>query len=327
VDGENPSLITSNTPLDSVPDSPFPPAEQESIVETIHLETAAMVGNFKSLALSLLPIEWQRGSSSSCYQYAWGLLKLPYTLLFSLTIPIAPYEDDNHWSQVLHLIHCLLGPQLVLFASGWQFTQIYYSADDKFRAWEVTLVGSLILCLFYLCASSPSKPPKWRPLLSFFGFGISVVWIYGIANEVVAILKVFGVALGFSDAILGLTLLAWGNSLSDLISNLAVARQNSPRMGFSACFGGPLFNLLLGIGLPLSYLFLKTDRRILIVKFNPMVTVLSISLGGSLIFSLIYLPLAKFQASRLYGALLVFLYVLFLIFVVLAEIHLRNISR
>ena len=105
---------------------------------------------------------------------------------------------------------------------------------------------------FYL-----DRPPSWRPLLSFVGFGVAVVWIYALANEIVALLKVFGVALGFSDAILGLTLLAWGNSISDLVADVAVARRGFPRMGFSASFGGPLFNLLLGIGLPFTVQFLK----------------------------------------------------------------------
>ena len=51
---------------------------------------------------------------------------------------------------------------------------------------------------------------------------------------------------GLSDAILGLTVLAWGNSIGDLIADTAMAKRGNPRTGFSACFGGPLFNLLLG---------------------------------------------------------------------------------
>ena len=37
-----------------------------------------------------------------------------------------------------------------------------------------------------------------------------------------------------------------------MIADTAMARRGSPRTGFSACFGGPLFNLLLGIGLPFT---------------------------------------------------------------------------
>ena len=88
--------------------------------------------------------------------------------------------------------------------------------------------------------------------LAFLGFVISVGWIYLIANEIVSLLKAFGIFFGVSDAILGLTVLAWGNSIGDLVADIAIAKQGYPRMGFSACFGGPLFNLLLGIGLPFT---------------------------------------------------------------------------
>ena len=37
-----------------------------------------------------------------------------------------------------------------------------------------------------------------------------------------------------------------------MIADTTMARRGSPRTGFSACFGGPLFNLLLGIGLPFT---------------------------------------------------------------------------
>ena len=38
----------------------------------------------------------------------------------------------------------------------------------------------------------------------------------------------------------------------DMIADVAMAKRGSPRMGFSAAFGGPLFNMLLGIGLPFT---------------------------------------------------------------------------
>lgn len=293
-------------------------------------ESPETFGSYRLLASALTPAELC-DSSSKWYLKVWALIKVPYTVAFSLTIPIAPLEDERQeitaqWSQYLHVIHCILSPQLVLFATGYAFYEVEYGTHDKFRAWEITLMISLVITIVFLCTSSPSESPKWRPLLSFFGFAISVVWIYALANEVVAVLKVFGVAFGFSDAILGLTLLAWGNSLSDLISDVAVARRGFPRMGFSACFGGPLFNLLLGVGLPFSYFFFKTGRVDLYVDYNVMVTLLSASLGASLVFSFVFLPLAGFQAGRLYGALLVVFYLVFLTVAVITELSSGSVS-
>lgn len=71
---------------------------------------------------------------------------------------------------------------------------------------------------------------------------MAVFWIYSLANEVVGVLQMIGVESGLPDEVLGLTLLAWSNSLGDLVADIAVARRGYPRMGISAAFGGPLFS-------------------------------------------------------------------------------------
>lgn len=47
-------------------------------------------------------------------------------------------------------------------------------------------------------------------------------------------------------------MLAWGNSIGDLVSNTSIARDGFPTMAFAGCFAGPMFNLLVGIGLSLT---------------------------------------------------------------------------
>ena len=156
------------------------------------------------------------------------------------------------------------------------------------------------------------QPPVYQPLLGFVGFGVSIVWIYIIANELVSLLKAFGVVFGLTDGILGLTALAWGNSIGDLIADTAMAHRGQPRTGFSACFGGQLFNLLLGVGLPFSIALLANGSQPIPLHFNRITLTLSVGLGASLLFSFVALPLLRFHASRLYGAALIAIYVVFL---------------
>ena len=112
-----------------------------------------------------------------------------------------------------------------------------------------SLVFSLVLILILLTLTSPDREPKYRPLFCFLGFAVAIGWISTIANEVVGVLKAFGVILGISDAILGLTIFAVGNSCGDLVADITVAKLGYPVMALSACFGGPMLNILLGIGI------------------------------------------------------------------------------
>ena len=81
--------------------------------------------------------------------------------------------------------------------------------------WQLTLNASLLLALV-VALTSRSSPPPYHTAFAFAGFVIAIVWIYAIANELVTLLKAFGVMFGLTDAILGLTVLAWGNSIGDL---------------------------------------------------------------------------------------------------------------
>ena len=44
--------------------------------------------------------------------------------------------------------------------------------------------------------------------------------------------------------VLGLTVLAWGNSIGDFSTNMAMAKKGLANMALTACYAGPVFNLL-----------------------------------------------------------------------------------
>ncbi|OAA61268.1 sodium/calcium exchanger protein [Niveomyces insectorum RCEF 264] len=92
------------------------------------------------------------------------------------------------------------------------------------------------------------------------GAGRPVAWISTVAGEVVGVLKAFGVIVGMSEAILGLTIFAVGNSLGDLVADITVARLGYPVMALSACFGGPMLNILLGVGIGGAWMAVKAAK-------------------------------------------------------------------
>jgi sodium/potassium/calcium exchanger 6 len=56
---------------------------------------------------------------------------------------------------------------------------------------------------------------------------MSILWIYLIANEIVSLLETLGVIFNISQAVLGI-ILAWGNSVSDYVADVVVARKGLP---------------------------------------------------------------------------------------------------
>ncbi len=59
-------------------------------------------------------------------------------------------------------------------------------------------------------------------VLSFVG---SMLWMNVAADELVGLLVAVGHVMELPAALLGATVLAWGNSLSDTVSNLTMARD------------------------------------------------------------------------------------------------------
>jgi sodium/potassium/calcium exchanger 6 len=94
--------------------------------------------------------------------------------------------------------------------------------------------------------------------IAFVGFIIAASWIDYIADHLVSLLDFIGIILHIPGSIMGLTILAWGNSMGDLSANMTMARKGLANMAMTACFAGPVFNILVGLGLGFSGLASKT---------------------------------------------------------------------
>ncbi|TMW62966.1 hypothetical protein Poli38472_005584 [Pythium oligandrum] len=78
-----------------------------------------------------------------------------------------------------------------------------------------------------------------------------------IEDELVAVLVALGAITKMSNSLLGATVLAWGNSIGDLATNISIARAGYPKMAIAGCYGGPVFNILVGLGLPMIISFAR----------------------------------------------------------------------
>ena len=105
---------------------------------------------------------------------------------------------------------------------------------------------SLLIALF-TNDTAPAQAVFW--LFQVWSFIMGMMWIYMLANVIVDILVMYQCITGVSAALLGLTLLSWGNSIGDAFASVAISKKGFGEMALTGCIAGPVFNLLLGLGL------------------------------------------------------------------------------
>lgn len=93
---------------------------------------------------------------------------------------------------------------------------------------------------------------------------MSMVWIYILAEVIVALLELFGLITGLPSSLLGLTILSWGNSIGDAMASLSVSKAGLGEMALIGCIAGPAFNLMFGLGMTtlVTNLSLAADQGI-----------------------------------------------------------------
>ncbi|XP_075023379.1 mitochondrial sodium/calcium exchanger protein isoform X1 [Calonectris borealis] len=200
--------------------------------------------SLRILTTALSPWDHHKWRRKPWYWRLFKVFKVPVELVLLLTVPVVdPDKDDLNWKRPLNCLHVLTSPLLCVLTlkSG---AYGLYQIQGIFPVWGlVTLVGSVLAIITFITTSN-EEPPKYHWVFAFLGFLASAMWINAAATELVNVLQTLGIIFQLSNTVLGLTLLAWGNSVGDTFSDLTMARQGYPRMAFSACFGGIIFSIL-----------------------------------------------------------------------------------
>ncbi|QHN86728.1 hypothetical protein HN51_041034 [Arachis hypogaea] len=239
------------------------------------------------------------------------ILELPLSLPRRLTIPVV---NDEKWSKPYAVISVTLAP--VLLATVYNTQKENVSSRSSLVTYLTSSLVGIILGNM-ACVTTKSCSPPRRCLFPWLsgGFVMSVTWTYLIAEELVSLLVSIGNIIGVSPSILGLTVLAWGNSLGDLIANGAMAMNGGPdgaQMAISGCYAGPMFNTLMGLGLPLVLSALNDYPDPYVIPKDTSLYQTILFLMGGVLWALVILPKKNMKLDKSLGVGLVTIYLCFL---------------
>ena len=153
-------------------------------------------------------------------------------------------------------------------------------------------------------------------------FLCSVAWIAVAATELLGCLTAIGGAIGVSPAALSVSVLAWGNSVGDLASDVVIARGGQPTMAVAACFSGPLFNMMVGLGsaFAMATAGLPVNQKSLPLARHPTIAMGFAFLFVSLVATATLVPRRGYVVTKAHGVGLIALYAVYMVCAVLVEI-------
>ena len=120
----------------------------------------------------------------------------------------------------------------------------------------LTISLSVLMC----CVSTKYEINKYPIIIHFLTLILSLIWIWFTANLLISLLMAISTIININKYFLGMTILTYGNSISDLMLNLSLVNLGYSEMALSGSISGPLFNLLIGLGIPLIKLNIKSGN-------------------------------------------------------------------
>ncbi|XP_047380935.1 sodium/potassium/calcium exchanger 2 isoform X2 [Sciurus carolinensis] len=155
---------------------------------------------------------------------------------------------------------------------------------------------------------------KFFPI-TFFG---SITWIAVFSYLMVWWAHQVGETIGISEEIMGLTILAAGTSIPDLITSVIVARKGLGDMAVSSSVGSNIFDIT--VGLPLPWLLYSVIHRFqpVVVSSNGLFCAI-VLLFIMLLFVILSIALCKWRMNKVLGFIMFGLYFVFLVISVLLE--------
>ena len=126
-------------------------------------------------------------------------------------------------------------------------------------------------------------------------------------------------ANGFEvQALIGGTILSWGTTVPELVATYTLAKMGHSTMAIAGCFAGPVFNLMVGLGLPVLWATLSQGSLQMELTSGIKLLVVQSVVVLALLVSVVPLAFA-WRLHKKIGFVLLVVYAIFQIMFVLVE--------
>ncbi|XP_043349247.1 sodium/potassium/calcium exchanger 1 [Dermochelys coriacea] len=176
----------------------------------------------------------------------------------------------------------------------------------------------LLPIVFPLWLTVPDvRNPSSRNFFAITFLG-AIVWIAAFSYLMVWWAHQVGETIGISEEIMGLTILAAGTSIPDLITSVIVARKGLGDMAVSSSVGSNIFDITVGLPVPWFLYSVFNGLSSVAVSSNGLFCAI-VLLFLMLLFVIISIALSKWKMNKLLGLTMFALYFVFLIISVMLE--------
>ncbi|XP_055924238.1 sodium/potassium/calcium exchanger 4-like [Argiope bruennichi] len=173
--------------------------------------------------------------------------------------------------------------------------------------------------LIFFCTIPDSRKPKLYSLFPLT-FSISVLWIGVLSYLAVWMVTVIGYTFNVPDSVSGLTILAAGTSIPEIISSIIVAQNGYGNMAISNLVGSNTFDISFCLGAPWLIKTLISEKGYLLV-FSSALTYTTATLLITLLAFVLVFVFSGWKLNRTVGLIYFIMYVIFVIIACMYELN------
>jgi len=174
------------------------------------------------------------------------------------------------------------------------------------RFWFVITLPLIVLFMATVPDTRRPGKAKW----CWLSFAISILWIGFFSFWLVQWTQTVGDTLKIPMVVMGLTFLAGGTSIPDLLSSVIVAKQGFGDMAVSSSIGSNIFDVTVGLPVPWLLYSAYFGGKDVSVGADGLVQSILILLG-MLVLIVVIIAASKWRMTKMLGALFMLFYAAF----------------